>query len=154
MLEELSAVCSKYGYTVELACLAPGHAWNRTDARIAHMNTFLNALKATSRVFGGLGIAKAFYSASDPELKNRRKYMARSHVAFRKVIFNLKQAAETKKIIGAQLVSEQVDKSHMGVRGFLYYDFSVLGTEGVREHPVGYARVREHADPDRSDNPP
>ena len=25
MLEELSAVCGKYSYTVELACLAPGH---------------------------------------------------------------------------------------------------------------------------------
>ncbi len=46
MLEELSTVFVKYGYTVELSPLAPGHAWNRTDGRIAHMNTFLRLLKA------------------------------------------------------------------------------------------------------------
>ena len=56
MLDELSCVYEKYGYTVELSPLAPGHAWNRTDARIAHMNTFLRLLKARSRVFGAIGV--------------------------------------------------------------------------------------------------
>jgi hypothetical protein len=46
MLEELSHVFVKYGYKVILSPLAPGHAWNRTDARIAHMNTFLRLLLA------------------------------------------------------------------------------------------------------------
>ena len=41
MLEFLSHLKSKFGYTAELIPLAPGHAWNRTDARIAHMNIFL-----------------------------------------------------------------------------------------------------------------
>ena len=66
VLEELSQVHQKYGYTVELVPLPPGHAWNRTDARIARMNTYLDAIKAKGRVFGAKGIAEAFRLSADP----------------------------------------------------------------------------------------
>lgn len=68
MLQELSKVLIKYGYKVKLIPLAPGHAWNRTDARIAHMNTFLYVVLRKSRVFGALGIAAAFRAASESTL--------------------------------------------------------------------------------------
>jgi hypothetical protein len=100
MLDELSCVYEKYGYTVELSPLAPGHAWNRTDARIAHMNTFLRLLKARSRVFGAKGVAAAFHAASDQSLKNRRQYMERSYIFFREVEVDQDQAAETRKSLG------------------------------------------------------
>ena len=82
MLDELSMVHEKYGYTVELSPLAPGHAWNRTDARIAHMNTFLRALMAVTRVFGAKDVSGAFHEASDPNLRNRRKYIKLRNMLF------------------------------------------------------------------------
>jgi hypothetical protein len=52
MAEKLSKFFEKFGYGVRLIPLSPGHAYKRTDARIAHMNTFLNALKKKSCVYG------------------------------------------------------------------------------------------------------
>ena len=57
MLQELSLAFAKYGYNVELIPLPPGHAWNLTDARIAHMNIFIKAIKRKGRVFGAEMIA-------------------------------------------------------------------------------------------------
>ena len=156
MLDFFSTVKQRFDYTAELVPLAPGHAWNRTDARIAHMNTFLDALKDITRLFGAKQIADAFYDASNPNpsgRKKRRKLMARSHIGFRTVQFDQEKAAAIKKKIGKQLVTPHLDKGHMGVRGFLYFDFSVVGPDGNIAHPVGYARVREHADPERPNNP-
>jgi hypothetical protein len=152
MLEELGTIFAKFGYTIELAPLAPGHAWNRTDARLAHMNTFLGALKACSRVFGAQAIAEAFHAASDSKLKNRRKYMARSHVFFRRVDIDRSKAKSLRKTLGAHVSADDLDGGHMGVKGLLYFDFTVKGLDGVEHHPHGYARVREYADPDRPDN--
>lgn len=152
MLEELSTLFAKYGYTVELLPLAPGHAWNRTDARIAHMNTFLGVLKAVSRVFMASGVARAFHAASDPSLANRRKYMYRSHVFYRAVVVDAEKAAADKKVLGGHVISTTLDKGHMGVRGFLYFNFSVKGAGGEACHPTGYALVRQFADPNRVDN--
>jgi len=105
MLEELSAVFQKYGYHVELANLPPGHAWNRTDARIAHMNTFLKALKAVSRVFGAESVAAAFHAASNAALTTKRTFMARSNVFFRVVPV----AGDGKKVQGVQLITDMLD---------------------------------------------
>jgi len=153
MLENMSHIHEKFGYTVELSPLAPGHAWNRTDARIAHMNTFLGALKAVTRVFGALGVSREFHKASDMKLKNQRKYMARSHIFHRDVHVDHDKAEDIRKNIGCMLQSEDLDGGRMGVRGLLYFDFFVLDEEGVVVHPPGYARVREHPDPARADNP-
>ena len=152
MLEELSHLFVKYGYTVELSPLAPGHAWNRTDARIAHMNTFLRLLLARSRVFGAEGIADAFYAAAAYAQKKKRKYLARSHILYRAVYIDHVQAAATKKKIGCQLVSEDLDGGHMGVKGLLHFDFSVMDNDGEVVHLPGYARVREYADPEKIGN--
>ena len=152
MLEELSCFMEKYGYRVKLIPLAPGHAWNRTDARIAHMNTFLNAIKSKSRVFGAEQIALAFRCAADPRLKNQKKYMARSHIKFVEVKVDREDALEKKKLLGAFLHDEHIDKKKMGVRGFLFFDFSVYDDAKQLVYLPGYARVREHADPTRSDN--
>jgi hypothetical protein len=152
MLEELSHLFVKYGYTVELSPLAPGHAWNRTDARIAHMNTFLRLLLARSRVFGAQGIAQAFYAAAAYARKNKRKYLARSHILYREVTIDHVQAAITKKMIGCQLVSVDLDGGHMGVKGLLHFDFSVMNSDGARVHLPGYARVREYTDPEKIGN--
>ena len=152
MLEFLSKVFNEYAYKVKLIPLAPGHAWNLTDARIAHMNTFLNAILKKSRVLGALGIAAAFRAASDPRLHKQRKFMARSHIFFVKVKVDRPKAAEEKKLLGAQVDSEWLDGGKMGVRGFLYFDFSVIGPDKQPTYMPGYARTREHADPGRPDN--
>ena len=152
MLEALSAVFMKYGYTVELSPLAPGHAHNRTDARIAHMNTFLNLLKAKSRVFGAKGVAEAFHTASEHNMRTKRNYLARSHIFYREVTINRQEADALAKKLGSMLVSEDLDKGRMGVRGLLHFDFSVLDIHGATIHTPGYARVREYPDPAKPGN--
>ena len=153
MLDELSCVYEKYGYTVELSPLAPGHAWNRTDARIAHMNTFLRLLKARSRVFGAKGVAAAFHAASDQSLKNRRQYMERSYIFFREVEVDQDQAAETRKSLGNMIVSDTFHNGKMGVKGLLYFNFAVKDVAGNMVHPPGHALVMEHPDPEHPNNP-
>ena len=153
MLEELSKVFTKYGYRNKLIPLAPGHAWNRTDARIAHMNTMLNIILATSRVFGAIGIAATFRAASDPRLRDQRKFMARSHIFFVVVKVDREEALMQKKLLGSHVFSPRLHGGKMGVRGFLYFDFSVNDDSGRTAHVPGFARVREHADPDMPNNP-
>jgi len=151
MLDELSQTFPTFGYSVKLIPLAPGHAWNRTDARIAHMNTFLNALKSSSRVFGAENIAAAFHAASDPKFAKRRKFMARSHVFFRVVPTGTKP--KINRNLGAHVEHDDLDGGKMGVRGLLYFDFSCVDEQGNTTHPAGYARVREHGDPSIRSNP-
>ena len=149
MLDELSTVHSKYGLTVELIPLAPGHAWNRTDARIAHMNTFLRKIKRRSRVFGAEAVAALFHKATDVET-SRRAFMVRSHVFFR--IVEQGDAAVSRESMGARVESDFLHGGRVGVKGLLYFAFSFEGEGGVRTHPPGYARVREHGDPDKPSN--
>ena len=153
MLQELSTVKGRYDYRVWLIPLAPGHAWNRTDARIAHMNTFLNVVLAKSRVFGAAGVAAAFRAASDDRLRKTRTYLARSHIFFVEVTVDRVKAKADKKQLSCLLTSDHLDHGKMGVRGFLYFDFSVKNSDNQVSFVPGYARVREHADPDRVDNP-
>jgi hypothetical protein len=152
MLEYLSGLFEQFGFTVELIPLPPGHAYNRTDARIAHMNTFLRKLKRRSRVFGAKEVARAFHLAADPHMATKRKFMARSIVSFRVVPQNV-NAKEDKRNLGAMLIHPDLDKGQMGVRGFLYFDFSFPEVPGGATHPPGYARVREHGDPTMIGNP-
>ena len=155
MLEYLSKFFEKYGYKVKLIPLSPGHAWNRTDARIAHMNTFLNALKKKSRVFGANQIASAFKLATDPAVTTKRKYMARSFVFFRTVVIDQPDESEDgPSSFGPSPHPSAADgEGHLGVKSLLYFDFSVNGEEGGSVHPAGCARVRVHANPDLPDNP-
>jgi hypothetical protein len=81
MLEELSKLANNYGFTCELIPLAPGHAYNRTDTRIAHMNTFMRSILRSSRVRGAKAVATAFAAASDEATANRRKFMRGSPLA-------------------------------------------------------------------------
>ena len=83
MLQELSNVFPKYGYSVELIPLGPGHAWNRTDARIAHLNTFFNNHKSKTRLYGAREYAKCLHDASDSTKATIRKLMHRSYVFLR-----------------------------------------------------------------------
>ena len=83
MLQELSNVFPKYGYSVELIPLGPGHAWNRTDARIAHLNTFFNNHKSKTRLYGAREYAKCLHDASDSTKTTIRKLMHRSYVFLR-----------------------------------------------------------------------
>ena len=149
MLEELSSVFVKYGYSVELIPLGPGHAWNRTDSRFAHMNTFIKKLKGKSRVFGAKGFADAFWAASDVSQSTRRQFMSRSHIFFRVVP---SAPAGKNKNFGAQLQNKMFEDGHAGVRKLLYYNFSFDGPGGL-EYPVGYARVRKNGDPAVANNP-
>ena len=82
MLEELSKFKGKYGYDVVLMPLAPGHAFNNTDARIAHVNKVLTATKNKTRVYGAREIAEVLRLASDPRVSKKYKYMERSWVFF------------------------------------------------------------------------
>ena len=47
------------------------------------------------------------------------------------------KAEDIRKNIGCMLQSEDLDGGRMGVRGLLYFDFSVLDEEGVVVHPPG-----------------
>jgi hypothetical protein len=150
MLEELSKVFAKFGYVVKLIPLPPGHAWNRTDARIAHINVFLKWLKKKSRVRGAREIAAALRKAGDASVTKQRKVLERSWVFFRVVPPPL---VANNNDLGAQLFSPALMGGHIGVHGLLYVDFSFVGADGTTIHPEGYARVREHADPSMANNP-
>ena len=153
MLEQLSTVFTEFNYHVQLIPLAPGHAWNRTDARLAHMNTFVKCYLRKARLHGAKEFALTFQAASSDRLRHRRKHMERSHVQFREVPLMTTDAALQKQF-GARVVSDVFERTgKMGLRGFLFFDFSVKGKTGVLEYPRGFARVREHANPNRPSNP-
>ena len=107
----------KFGLKVELIPLSPGHAWNRTDARIAHMNTFLRSIKRASRIFGAEQVAQAFHLASDPSVARVRKFMARSHVMFRiiKLEWTPTQIEDFAKQKGAVVLDRRLHQGRMGV---------------------------------------
>ena len=152
MLQELSNVFPKYGYSVELIPLGPGHAWNRTDARIAHLNTFFNNHKSKTRLYGARGYAKCLHEASDSTKTNIRKLMHRSYVFFREVVPI--QDDEGKGDLGEQLYHPDFERKggHTGVRGLLYFNFSFFKDDKLQYMP-GYARVRVFGDPEEPDNP-
>jgi hypothetical protein len=99
-----------------------------------------------------MGIADAFYAAAAFKFRNDRKYLARSHILYRAVVIDTVLAAATKKRIGSQIVSDDLDGGHMGVKGLLYFDFSVKDMYGALVHIPGYARVREYTDPEKLGN--
>ena len=148
MLDELSKVFVKYTYHVVLANLPPGHAWNQSDGRIAHLNVLFNCVKAKGHVFGAKAASEAFSAASNPAITSSRKLMRRSHIFFRVPA----SGGEANKNFGAQVHDIALHQGRMGVMGFLWYQFSVIGKNGTAEHPEGYARVREYGDPNKSGN--
>ena len=85
----------------------------------------------------------------DPKKACWRKFMARSHVYFLEV----PPRTERQKGMGAMLKSDIFPEGKMGVRGFLYFSFSLPDRSGAVSHPEGYARVREYGNPDDADNP-
>jgi hypothetical protein len=85
MLQELIEVYAKYGYNIILAPLAPGHAFSRTDAHIAHLNALIKLIKAFCRIFGAHGVAEVMHAAADPKLAKKRSHMYCSFVFFRRV---------------------------------------------------------------------
>ena len=155
MLEEISTMFEKFGLKVELIPLSPGHAWNRTDARIAHMNTFLRSIKRASRIFGAEQVAQAFHLASDPSVARVRKFMARSHVMFRivKLEWTPTQIEDFAKQKGAVVLDRRLHQGRMGVKGLLYFRFWFTNPDGSVFYPRGYASVREHGNPDEPGNP-
>jgi hypothetical protein len=150
MLAFLSMVYKLYKVWVELGPLGPGHAFNPTDARIAHANIFVTKLKRRTRLEGGAkSIALAFSKRTDPTQATLRTYMPRTHVFFRVVkMGNLLDGLPT----GSTMLSHPTRK-RIGVRGLLYFRFWFEGKDKVRECPPGYAAVREHGEPSLPDNP-
>mmetsp|Transcript_25712 Transcript_25712/g.36299 ORF Transcript_25712/g.36299 Transcript_25712/m.36299 type:complete len:270 (+) Transcript_25712:852-1661(+) len=150
MLEELSCMKQKFGFTCELIPLAPGHAFNRTDARIAHMNTFIRKLKRNSRVFGAEEIARAFSIATNPSETTKRKLLQKSNVFFRRVP---PPPVTRSNLLGNMMEDSRLSSGRLGVHGLLYFDFSMPTTGGDLSYPQGYARVRECASTSVSNNP-
>jgi hypothetical protein len=150
MLAFLSMVYNLYKVWVELSPLGPGHAFNPTDARIAHANIFVTKLKRRTRLEGGAkSIALAFSKRTDPTQATLRTYMPRTHVFFRVVeMGNLLDGLPT----GSTMLSHPT-RNQIGVRGLLYFRFWLEGKDNVRECLPGYAAVREHPDPSMPDNP-
>jgi hypothetical protein len=153
MLAFLSVAHLLYKIWVELSPLGPGHAFNPSDARIAHQNIFVTKLKRKTRLVGGArSIALAFSKRTDPTQTTRRTYMPRTHVFFRVIkMGNLLDGLLT----GSAMLSHPTRKS-IGVRGLLYFRFWFEHGEGddkVRVCTPGYAAVREHGDPSALDNP-
>jgi hypothetical protein len=156
MLEALSGIFNKFGYTVELMNLPPAHAHNRTDARIARQNTFLNKTKNRARVYGAEQTATAFRKACDPAISKSRKFMARSWIFFR--VIPQTDEDERERLSAnyggtAKVMDPRLAKGSTGVRGLLYFDFSFISKTGLPEHPEGYARVRVNGDPNMRNNP-
>jgi hypothetical protein len=131
----------KHGVSVELIPLAPGHAYNRTDARLAHLNTFFDNLKRHSRVFGAKGMAEALRKMTKATT-SKRKYLKRSHVFFR-VVKGMEQAARDEKKSKIKEMMVLPSGARLGVKGLLYFKF-------IRP---GWALVREHGDPQMANNP-
>lgn len=96
----------KYGYNIILAPLAPGHAFNSTDARIAHFNTLINLIKARFHLFGAEGIAKVMHEASNPDRNVRRTFVSRSYIFFRRVEA---EGEASGKFVNVQMVNETLD---------------------------------------------
>jgi hypothetical protein len=150
MLAFLSMVYKLYNIWVELSPLGPGHAFNLTDARIAHANIFVTKLKRRTRLEGGAkSIALAFSKRTDPTQATQRTYMPRTHVFFRVVkMGNLLDGLPT----GSAMLRHPT-RLKIGVRGLLYFRFWFEGKDKVRECLPGYAAVREHPDPFMPHNP-
>lgn len=155
MLEELSILFNNYGYSTELVPLTPGHAFNRTDSHIAHMNMLIKKIKRKGRVFGAKGFAQIFRHAADPNVVGKAKLMKRNNAFFRVVPPPTEEDKEKKKGIGAMLHDDRLAQGKIGVRGLLYFDFSMPSEDpdGPRTHPQGYALVRVHPDPNLPNNP-
>jgi hypothetical protein len=142
MLEYLSHAHANFGFHMRLIPLPPAHAFNLTDQRFAHINTFVDKLLRYTRVFGAEGIAAQVREASTDRTQ-ARKYIARSHVFFREVpLVDPGTRAGAKKLIGALLHHSQVREGKCGVRGLLYFDF--MFPDGSY-HP-GHAHVSEYFD--------
>jgi len=106
------------------------------------MNTFLVALKRSSRIFGAEQVARAFRAAADPTCtirKFQRKFMARSFEFFRVVPPAEESAEESKKELGAFVEHAVLDKGRMGVHGLLYFDFSFVHANGDLYYPESCA---------------
>jgi hypothetical protein len=155
MLEELSTLISKYRYTVELLPLAPAHAFNRTDSHIAHMNKLIKKIKRKGRVFGAEGFAKIFRNAADPTVVGKVNLLKRNNAFFRVVPQPTEEDKDKRKDLGAMLHDDRLANGKVGVRGLLYFDFSMPSEQcdGTRTHPQGYALVRVHPDPTLPNNP-
>ena len=142
MLEELSKVLYRFGltYKVELMPLGPGHAYNRTDARLARQNTFLSKLVREARVFGSVGIAAAFRAAARGGV--RRKFLERSHVYHAVVpVLATRDTTRTWGTMGKGL----------GVRGLAYFRFYSDSDVPLPEGTCCLAR--EYSDPTHIGNP-
>ena len=127
------------------------------------MNIFIKAIKRKGRVFGAEMIARLFHVYSDPKRAKKRKFLARSNIFFRQVARPEAMSNEAKddfdvetsekKDKGAMMYADDLDKGHMGVRGFLYFNFVFKDADGDSVHIPGYALVREHGDTSRPLNP-
>ena len=61
-------------------------------------------------------------------------------------------AAETRKGLGKMMESDSLINGRIGVKGLLHFDFTMIDKDGNKVCIPGYARVREHPDPDRAGN--
>ena len=154
MLEALSGLFEAKGFYVELVPLSPGHAWNRTDARIARLNTLFSHAKAVMHLHGAQQFAELLAQVSDASKTGRRKFLERSHSFFR-VVPDSYAGEVSSHGLGAMLRKDNLPNGKIGIRGLLYFRFwfDHATKKGKRITPSGYALVREHGDPNRDDNP-
>jgi hypothetical protein len=152
MLDFLSQLQSKFGFTVELIPLAPKHAFNLTDGRIATMNTFLRGVKRVTRVLGAEQMAAAFHACTVGEQVKVRKFMQRCDVFFARVTDVVPEVARN-RMMNTALFDPRLNKGKAGVMSLLYFNFSVASADGTAQHPAGFARVRPYGATLRMDNP-
>ena len=151
-LEFLSKVFRLYGYHVELIPLGPRHAFNLSDNRIAHLNTFFNKLMKTTRLFGAEQFQLALQRASDPSKTTRRKFMKNSMALFC-VVVDLGLADRVGwKNKAHKLPYASGGTESLGVKSLLYFRFW-FEVGGVREHLESHALTREYGDPTAAGNP-
>lgn len=151
MLEFLSSVHDRYGFAVELIPLAPGHAWNPSDHRIACMGHFITKVKKSARLIGAEMTAKAFSAMTDPTTTSRRKYMRRTHVYFRIVDLD-GLAVPARGPLGWTM--DNPIGGGFGVRKLLYFRFWFTDPEAENPvYPMSCAAVRAHGSMDMADNP-
>ena len=118
MLDELSSSFGRYGYKMQLIPLAPAHAHNRTDQRIALINVYFTAIRRVDRIFGARQFADFLHAASNPKVAKKRKFAERSHIFFRVVVVP-EDIPESNNNLGEMLIGEDVTRERV-VSGVYY----------------------------------
>jgi hypothetical protein len=165
-----------YQLLVELMILPPRHAFNLTDAHLAHLNIFFRKLMRLSFLHGPKEFCEALQRATSPRVMGARKLIknviARYRVFYPKDYIRLPKEQMKGKTIMKQvnhyqhiyamdikiyniILSLYFQNLEFGVMSLGYFNCTVAAADGSGSFEVveGIMRVREYADDTLDNNP-